>query len=303
MTRKMRVASAQYPIEQLTSVGAFEEKLTRWVEDAASNGAQLIVFPEYAALEWSRIAGRVASSDLLHSLHALQFYLGAYCDVHERLAKACNVTIVSGSAPVLMADHKFVNRVRIFTPCGATGFQQKHIMTRFEREEWGIEASAGLCVFDIGITRLGVAICYDVEFPLLVRALAEAGAEIVVVPSCTDTLSGYHRVRLACAARALENQIFTVQSSTVGNAPWCAALDTNIGAAGFFAPPDTLFPADGVIAAGELNKPQWVYADLDLDLLKQVRQSGEVLNYLDWDRQGYIPASKDVSRVDLTHKT
>jgi len=53
-----------------------------------------------------------------------------------------------------------------------------------------------------------------------VRGLAEAGAEIVLIPSCTERISGYHRVRTGAKARALENQIATVVSPTVGDALW-----------------------------------------------------------------------------------
>ena len=51
-------------------------------------------------------------------------------------------------------------------------------MTRFEREEWDVRAAPGLRLFDTAIGRLGILICYDSEFALPARALAEAGAEI-----------------------------------------------------------------------------------------------------------------------------
>jgi predicted amidohydrolase len=285
MARKVRVASAQYPIDEITSFSAFENKLSQWVQQAVAHGANLLVFPEYGAMELARIAGRHVSRDLHGSTEALQYYLGDYEAAHAELAKQFGICILAGSAPTRLTDGRFVNRARLFAPKGTSGFQQKHIMTRFEAEDWGIGASAGLCVFDIGIAKLGICICYDTEFPLIARALAESGAEILLAPSCTDTLAGYYRVRHACAARALENQLYVVQSSTVGDAPWLAALDINIGAAGVFAPPDSRMTADGVIAEGTRNEPQWLYADLDLDLLAAVRRDGEVLNHRDWDLQ------------------
>jgi predicted amidohydrolase len=286
MARTLRIAAAQYPIEELQSFEAFEAKVDRWVAEAAANGAQLLVFPEYGAMELTRLAGLETARNLGASLLALQPLLPRYKQAHKRLAMQHGVFILGGSAPVQMAGGHFVNRARLYAPSGASGFQEKLIMTRFEAEEWGISPSDGpLNVFDIGMGKIGVAICYDSEFPLIVRALTQAGAEVILVPSCTDTMAGYHRVRLSCAARALENQCYVVQSPTVGEAPWSAAVDVNVGAAGVFAPPDRLFPADGVIASGELNRPEWVYATLDLDLLDQVRRAGEVLNNRDWARQ------------------
>ena len=297
--RVIRVAAAQYPIEEITSFAAFEDKLSQWVQQAVSHGAQLLVFPEYGAMELARIAGRQISLDLHASIEALQYHIGHYEAAYADLATRCGVFIVAGSAPTRLTDGRFVNRASIFGPKGHSGFQQKHIMTRFEGEEWGISPSAGLCVFDIGITKIGITICYDSEFPLIARALAERGAEILVAPSCTESLAGYYRVRHACAARALENQIYVVQSPTVGEAPWTVAVDINVGAAGFFAPPDKKFPADGVLALGALNKAEWVYADLDLDLLAQVRNDGDVLNARDWPLQPGAPILPSAKLVTL----
>jgi predicted amidohydrolase len=298
MARRIKVAAAQYPVEEIASFSAFESKLLRWVSQAAAEGANLLVFPEYAALELSRIAGAQISRDLRGSLSASQSYLGDYDAAYASLSRHYGVFILAGSAPVRLADGRFVNRARLFAPGGASGVQEKRIMTRFEAEEWGISPGNGLCVLDIGIAKLGIAICYDAEFPLIVRALAEAGAEILLVPSCTDTPSGYHRVRAACAARALENQFYAIQSSTVGEAPWLAPLDVNIGAAAAFAPPDRAVSANGVLTEGPLNAAQWIYADLDLDALAKVREDGEVLNSKCWRLQpgaAALPPAKIVT--------
>ena len=93
-----------------------------------------------------------------------------------------------------------------------------------------------LNVFETAIGRIGVAICYDSEFPLLVRAMVEAGAEIILIPACTELVSGYHRVRIAAMARALESGCATAVSPTVGNSTWSPAVDYNSGAAGIYVP-------------------------------------------------------------------
>ncbi len=84
------------------------------------------------------------------SIEALQYHIGDYEAAYAELAKRFGVFILAGSAPTRLTDGRFVNRAQFFSPNGHTGFQQKHIMTRFEAEEWGISASAGLCIFDIG---------------------------------------------------------------------------------------------------------------------------------------------------------
>jgi predicted amidohydrolase len=303
MARRLKIAAAQYPVEELTSFAAFEAKLSRWVSQTAAEGAQLLLFPEYAALELARIDGAEISRDLHGSIHALQSHIDDYDAAFASLSKHHGLHILAGTAPVRLADGRFLNQARLFAPSGASGYQDKNIMTRFEAEEWGISPGTGLSVFDIGIAKLGIAICYDSEFPLIARALAEAGAEILLVPSCTDTLAAYHRVRSACAARALENQFFAVQSSTVGEAPWSAALDVNIGAAAVFAPPDRAVSANGILTEGPLNVPQWVYADLDLDALARVREDGEVLNAKRWSLQPGAAALPSAQIISIGAKT
>ncbi|MFZ1109414.1 MAG: carbon-nitrogen hydrolase family protein [Rhodomicrobium sp.] len=299
MTRTIRIAAAQYPIDEITSFAAFEEKLLQWVQQAVAHGAQLLAFPEYGGMELARIAGRHVSRDLQGSAEAVQYYIGHYEAAYAELAQRHGVFILAGSAPVRLTDGRFVNRARLFGPKGGSGFQQKHIMTRFEAEQWGIGPSSGLCVFDIGVARIGVAICYDAEFPLIARALAEAGAEILLVPSCTESLAGYHRVRHACAARSLENQIYVVHTPTVGDAPWLAALVRNVGSAAVLAPPDSRLPANGILAEGALGEPQWVYAALDLDLLADVRKNGDVFNARDWNLQPGAPVLPQAKAVTL----
>jgi predicted amidohydrolase len=88
---------------------------------------------------------------------------------------------------------------------------------------------------------------------MLARKQVEAGANLILVPSCTHTLAGYHRVKIGCQARALENQCYVVQSPIVGIASWSEAVDVSIVAAAIYTPVDREFPDNGILAIGELN--------------------------------------------------
>ncbi len=140
-------------------------------------------------------------------------------------------------------------------------------------------------MFDTEFGKLGINVCYDSEFPIFARQQAEAGVRLILVLSCTDTLAGYYRVRIGCQARALENQCYVIQSSTVGEALWFKAVDINIGAAAVFSPADKGFPDDGILAIGKINKPQWVMASLSLNDIDRVRDTGQVFNFQDWPKQ------------------
>ena len=120
---------------------------------------------------------------------------------------------------------------------------------------------------------------------MLVRKQVEAGCRLILVPSCTDTLAGYHRVKIGCQARALENQCYVVQSALVGNAPWSEAVDINVGASAIYTPVDRGFPDNGILAEGKLNAVQWVIAEISLDKVDIVRQQGQVFNHQDWSLQ------------------
>jgi len=281
----MKVAAAAYPMDFLDSWRAYEDKLTRWVSEGATEGADLLVFPEYGAMELATLAGRDAALDLEASLRAVSDRIPEADALHAKLAQAFGVHILAASAPVFDADidDRPVNRARFFAPDGSMGHQDKQIMTRFEREEWGVVGGGPLHLFDTALGRIGILICYDSEFPLLGRAMSEA--DLILVPSCTEARAGYSRVRIGAMARALENQCVTIMSSTVGSCDWSEAVDENTGTGGIFGPPDTGFPPTGVVAEGILNHPGWTCAEVDLERIAHVRADGVVLNRRHWDEQ------------------
>lgn len=276
-----RIAAAQFPV---FAPACFEDAatlVTRWVEDAVAQGAKLLVFPEYGAMSLAHLDA-ATRGDLHGQIAAMQAHREAWRDLHARLANTHGVYILAGSFPWQLDDGRTVNRAFFCAPGGLVDWQDKCVMTRFEREQWNIAANAPLKVFETALGRIAINICYDSEFPLLARAQAEAGAEIILVPSCTDTLAGYYRVKVGAQARALENQCYVVQSPIVGEAAWSPAVDVNIGAAGIYGPPDRGFPDDGVLVQGPLNEPCWVYGEIDPEQVRRVRGEGAVFPFRHW---------------------
>ena len=292
MTRTITVAAAQYNLDPLENIAAYRAKIARWVEDAVGRGAEILVFPEYGAMELCSIGGK--GGDLEISKIAVSDFYDEITSLHCSLAKGHGVTIISGSAPDVKSGIT-CNTAQVFGANGAVESFTKIMPTPGEREVWDIRGGRELKVFNIGTVKFGLLICYDIEFPLLSRALAEAGADIILAPSDTETEWGYHRVRAGAMARALENQVYTVQAPLIGPAPFCEFTNMHYGAAGFFAPSDKGFPAGGVIALGEANVPGWTVATLDLDLMQALRQGGQVQTYKHWSEQlgaGALPAAR-----------
>ena len=280
----LKVASAQYPIDQPATLDAWRDKIARWVADGAKTGAEVLVFPEYAAIEQAAALGEQVYGNLDATLQAVADLEADRVSLHQELAGKHRVHILVGSGPVRKGEGRYVNAAQLVTPKGSIGVQEKLIMTPFETD-WGISAGKQARLFDTVLGMIGINICYDSEFPLLARAMAEAGAELLLVPSCTERVSGYHRVRTGARARALENQIAAIVSPTVGDALWSPAVDRNSGAAGIYVPSEQTVSDTGILAQGEMNAAQWVTADIDLARLRHLRTSGEMRNYIDWPNQ------------------
>ncbi|QOL79544.1 carbon-nitrogen hydrolase family protein [Pseudooceanicola spongiae] len=279
----MKIATAAYPLTWFDDWAAYESKLSTWVAEAAGQGATLLVFPEYGAMELASLAGAEVCRDLQKASQAISDLMGQVGALHLALAAEHGVHILGASAPVVLEDKRIVNRAALYTPTGQAGFQDKQIMTLWERTPWGVEGLAPLKIFDTAIGKIAINICYDSEYPLLARAQREA--DLLLVPSCTEALEGYWRVRIGAMARALENQFVAVMSSTVGPCDWLEAVESNCGMGGIFAPPDRGFPGTGVIAEGTLNQPGWTYGEVDLADINRIRTSGNVRNRAHWSEQ------------------
>ena len=165
----MKIATAAYPLDVLSSWAQYEDKLSAWVDEAASHGADLLVFPEYGGMELATLAGMNVAADLEQSVDAITERLPEAAAMHRHLAEAFGVHILGGSAPdranLPAGVSRPVNRAQFFAPSGQTAYQDKQIMTRYEAEEWDIAPGDPLRMFDTALGKIGVLICYDSEFP------------------------------------------------------------------------------------------------------------------------------------------
>jgi predicted amidohydrolase len=280
-TQSIHIATASYPITAFNELIEWQKHTEEWVLQAKNQGAQLLIFPEYGSMELLSLFPANVQADIQGNLTALQPLLQEFAIRFEELAIAHQVTIVAPSLPVAV-DGKFINRAFVFSKNGLAGWQDKFFMTRFEAEEWGVSsAEKVLNLFEADWGSFGIQICYDVEFPLGSALLCAAGAAIIVVPSCTETLRGATRVHVGARARALENQCYTVVSQTVGEAAWSPIVDQNFGFGAVYSAPDVGFPEEGVVAMHPRNQAGWLCKVLDLSLLEHVRRDGQVLNFRD----------------------
>ncbi len=273
---EVKLALANYPIRFHDSLEDWKKHTETWVSEASQAGAQVLVFPEYGSMELTSLFHE--QSDLLQQLEALQSVLPTFKSTFQELAKKYNCTIISSSFPVAELG-KYYNRCFVFSN-GKVGFQDKHFMTRFEDETWGISMSPHpLFLFETIHGNFGIQLCFDIEFPVGGHLLAQAGAAYILVPSCTETIKGATRVHVGARARAMEQQCFVGVAQTTGEALWSPAVDINYGYSAVYATPDIHFNAEGIEAIGKHQQTGWLYHTIDLKLIADVREKGQVLNF------------------------
>ena len=273
----MKIAAVAYACERLPGWVAHEAKLDAILREA---DADLVVFPEYAAMEAALIAGP-ATATVPEWRDLAAGRAESWVEQFRLMGQKHRCHIVAGSGPV-HTERGVVNRSWLITPDGRVEHQDKRLLLPYERDELGMVPGEELRLFDTSLGRIGLLICYDSEFPLQARALCEAGAEMILVPSCTDFPAGQTRVRQSCRARAIENQCLIVQAPLVGEVAGCEIIDRSTGRAGFFCPPDHGLPADGILAQGETDRPGPVVIEVDPAAIAAPRLTGQVGNFAHW---------------------
>lgn len=281
---RVTVATAKWPVGQPRDFAAFAARVSEQVRRAAAAGARIAVLPEYLSLELAATFEPVISADLTASLAAIQAHRDDWLALFSSLAGETGMHLVAGTFLLDDGAGRYRNRADLFSPNGTHHWQDKLQLTGFEKATGIIAPGDALKVFDLGGLRVGIAICYDSEFPLPVRTQCQAGARLLLVPSCTDTAAGATRVRVGCLARSLENRCFVAQSVTAGEAAWSPALDTNTGEATIYAPMDVDLPPDGILAQTQ-DDAIWALAELDFAALDASRGHAQVAVDRDWPAQ------------------
>jgi len=276
-SRKVRVACVQYLMRKVTSFNDFARQVTYFVDVAADYGSDFVLLPELYSVQ---LLSHLDALSPQEGMKKLAGYTPRFKKLMSELARKFGLTLIAGSHPVFV-DGKLQNISHVCLPDGRIVEQPKLHITPNERKWWGISGGRSLGPIETPKAKIGVLICYDVEFPEAVRYLADEGAEILFVPFCTDNRQGYLRVRYCAQARAIENQIYVALAGNVGNLPDVTNMDVQYGQAAVFTPSDFTFARDGIAAEADSNEETVLVCDLDLDSLRASRSSGTVTPRLD----------------------
>lgn len=270
--RKVRISCVQYQMRKVKSFKEFADQVSYFVDIAADYNSDYVMLPELYTLQLLSQTGALSP---LEGMRRLADYHPRLRKLLAGLARKYDTTIIGGSSPA-RRDGKLYNIADICLPDGSVVEQPKLHITPNERKWWGITGGDSLRVIRTPSAKIGVLICYDVEFPEAARYLTDQGVEILFVPYCTDNRQGYLRVRYCAQARAVENQIYVATAGTVGNLPDVHNMDINYAVAGVFTPSDFAFARDGIAAEADSNEETILVCDLDLDDLQEARHFGTV---------------------------
>src|SRR5690606_23728927 len=246
-------------------------------DDLSAYKADFALFPELFNAPLMADYNHLSEPEAIRMLAG---YTDTLVQEFSKLAVSYNINIITGSMPELI-DTTLHNVGYLCRRDGSIERFEKLHITPDEEKFWGIKGGTKLQTFDTDCGKIGVLICYDVEFPELSRLLADEGMKILFVPFLTDTQNGYSRVRYCAQARAIENECYVAIAGSVGNLPNVHNMDIQYAQSMVFTPCDFAFPANGIKAEATPNTEMIVIADLDIDLLTQLNQFGSVRNLRD----------------------
>ena len=276
----IRAGLVQMQMRPLNSHEQFLEVIEYFVDAISSHNSDFVLFPELFNAPLMALSLNSKEENAVDALVQLAGLTDSLVSQISALAVSYNINIIAGSMPVLK-DDKLYNSSFLLRRDGTFASQPKLHISKEEHQYWGIHGGDKLSVFETDMGKVGILIGYDVEFPELGRILADQGVDIIFVPYLTDTQNAYLRVRRCAQARAIENEVYVAMTGSCGNLPNVENMEIQHSQAAIFTPSDFAFAHDAVAAQAATNTEVTLVADLDLDLLKELRAQGSVTNRKD----------------------
>ncbi len=271
-SRYVRVAAVQYQMRTVKDFEEFASHCEYFVDVASDYRGDFVLFPEMLTMQ---LLSFLPAERPAASARRLSEFTERYVELFNHLAIKYNINIIGGSH-LNVENENLYNIAYLFRRDGTIGKQYKIQITPHEKKWWGVKGGNKIEVFDTDCGKIAIAICYDVQFPELVRIAAVKGAKILFVPYNTDERRGYLRVRYCSQARAIENQMYVAITGCVGNLPKVENLDIHFSQSAIFTPSDVEFSREGIATEATPNTETIIYQDLDLKLLKRNREYGTV---------------------------
>lgn len=261
---------------RLEGIDAWIAGVDAKLAEAKAQGADLLVLPEYACVQWLSFAPRGTTTRREIPWMATQTPVAL--DALRPLVARHGMALLAGSMPVAEPS-RHVNAAFLLLPDGRTHRQDKLCLTPGEADpnDWALTPGGRFGVVEWKGLRVGVCICLDVELPALSVILSGLDLDVVLVPSNTDTLAGYHRVFGCAKARAVELQAAVCVVGTIGDVGYVEHPGTNVAGAAVYIPCENDLGFTGTLAAlppiasAKDDGPLLVVKDLPLAAIRRMR--------------------------------
>ena len=268
----VRLGLIQWQMRPLGNLEALFEQAEFFVDAVSGYGSDFALFPELFTAPLMADYNHLTEAEAIKELAK---YTEAIRKKMQEFAISYNINIITGSMPYLENGHVY-NVGFLCRRDGTHEMYRKIHITPNEVFYWGITGGDTIQTFDTDCGKIGIVICYDVEFPELTRLMANEGMNILFVPFLTDTQNGYTRVKHCAQARAIENECYVAVAGCVGNLPKVNNMDIQYAQAAVFTPSDFAFPSNGIKAEATPNTEMTLIVDVDIDLLKELHEHGSV---------------------------
>ncbi len=285
----IRIGLVQWQMRQFRDIEAFYQQVEFFVDVISNYESDFCVFPELFNTPLLAAFNHLNERESMEELSKLTAEI---VDKIAELAVSYNVNIISGSMPILENGNLY-NASYLLHRDGKRDEYRKIHITPNERKYYGMLGGNEVKAFDTDCGKIGIMICYDVEFPELTRILADQGMKLLFVPYLTDTQNAYTRVRACAAAGAIENECYVAIAGCVGNLPGVSNMDIQFGQAAVFTPSDFAFPSNAVKGEATPNTEMTLIVDVDLNLLKELHHNGAVQTLKDRRKDLYDVTIKE----------
>lgn len=273
----VRLGLVQWQMRPYKDVEELMQQAEYFIDAVSGYRCDFALFPEFFNAPLMAENNHLGEAEAIRELAR---YTDPLVQRFAELAISYNINVITGSMPELV-DGKLYNVGYLCKRDGGIERFEKLHVTPDEAKVWGLQGGKSIKTFDTDCGKIGILICYDVEFPELSRLLALEGMDILFVPYLTDTQNGYSRVRHCAQARAIENECYVAITGSVGNLPKVHNMDIQYGQSMVFTPCDFSFPANGIKAESTPNTEMILIADVDIDMLRELNQLGAVRNLKD----------------------
>jgi predicted amidohydrolase/GNAT superfamily N-acetyltransferase len=273
----VRIGLVQWQMRPYSNIIELMKQAEYFIDAVSDYQSDFVLFPE---LFNTPLMAEYNHMGPAQAMRELAKYTQPIVEEFSKLAVSYNVNIISGSMPKVVDDSLY-NVSYLFRRNGSMEECVKIHPTPSEISSWGIRGGDDVKVFDTDAGKIGILVCYDVEFPELSRIMGCQGMQILFVPFLTDTQNGYNRVKFCAQARAIENECYVAIAGCVGNLPNVNNMDISYAQSAVFTPSDFGFPMNGIQSEATPNAEMIVIADVDLSLLNELHEYGSVQNLKD----------------------